>query len=302
MEWISTLLEAIGGILNRVFSAINHAFEAASSWLLSLPIGYMGIAPLVLVLIIFWLVRFAVGWGGKLSAETVYSEHPGMVQGDLRSFFILHALIWIPLALAVFIRTEVVQDVILFDPDSFTSQLIFSIPALYISTGFLGFVVWNGVSQSEEVRIEPTTISWRHKISILRFLSYSLAFILFRLFLYITLLNFGNWIRLPIANWEREIRFAGGLKVSGGDGDHFSTPTITIPAHSIDAIGEEEPWYLRLRNMGHLTVFRKGESPVELRYLIKFRQLRHIVGKLSENLANPSRGQQNLQAEVPDDE
>ncbi len=283
------LSKFFSGILTQLRSFLDqsaHAWGSVQEWLSVLPIGYVGIFALVLVSILFWMSRFVRRWRSKLADNTIYSEHPTMVQGDFRSLSILLLLI-IPFVLILAYEAyAIVVGEIAFDPNSIISHLIFAIPFIYISTGFLGFVIWNGVSHSEEVVIEPTKIKVIHKIPIGEYLLYAGIAVIFKFLLFITFFNFRNWIQLPLEKWGQEIKLAGGGKIKGNNNEYTpaKSRTLTIFASSIDSIGEEEPLLLRFRNIGHLVIYRIGEDPLELQYLPNFRLVKSVVLKLSDRI------------------
>lgn len=280
---LSSIREALEALPDHVLNAWGGVTHSLST----LPIAYIGVLLVVAVAILYWVSRFVRRWRTGRADDTVYSEHPTMVQGDFRTLSILYLLIVPFVCVIVFVCFRILSGDLHFDGSSIASQLIIGIPMLYISTGFLGFILWNGVSHSEEVRVEPTMIKLVHKIPVGEYLFYSFAFALFKLLLLITLLNFKDWVKLPLREWELEIKLAGGREIPTGeiDNEHLKSRTLTIFAHSIDSVGENEPWLLRWRNIGHLIVYRKGEDPLELRFLPKFRQLKTVVEKLSGNIA-----------------
>ena len=281
IDAIKEIWQNLVGFVSSIPTAGRALWDSFSE----LPFAILGLVPVFFVFLSLWIIRLAISLRDGSGDETTYCEHPAMVQGDFRSLTILHALIWIPVFFYGLLTAGIMQGFITFDPANLTSQLIFSIPSAYISAGLMGFIVWNGVSSSEEVNVTPTAITRRHEITSVVFFAYATSFVLFSLLLNIVLLNFGNWIKLPLRNWRREIWLAGGIKPSGTDvDDHFNTPVDYVPAASIDSIQPWEPVHLRLRNMGHLTIVRRSGNPLELRYLIKFKQLRKVVEELTGNV------------------
>ncbi|NOX95262.1 MAG: hypothetical protein GXP04_09270 [Alphaproteobacteria bacterium] len=283
MDEISKFFENALVWLKAIPNALRDIISTFSDLVNALPLGYVGILPIVLVFVLYAVTRYIRRWRGKLSSNTVYNEHPTMVQGDIRSFLILLLLTFIPLIISSVIGYFILTNKIPFEVSNLQSQLVFSIPLIYTSTGLLGFVVWNGVSQAEEIIIEPEKIKVIHKIPVGEYAFYTLAFMLLKLLLNMALVNIGDWVKLPLKRWEQEIKLAGGgnIPITDDIEERHKSRTLTIFARSIDSIGEEEPWLLRFRNIGHLTVYRIGENPLELRYLPKFKQLKTVVLRLT---------------------
>ncbi len=285
-DWLKERYESLANWLNQQWSAITENGPAAISIVRDLPLSNFVaniIFSFLFILLALWIIREFVRARMKLP-RGLYRKSPTMVQGrfGLFSIFVVFLLIGIVAFATSLGLIEELQSPWV----RVNRSILAEVGLFYICACGLSFFVWSGVSRSEIVVVDSSSISMREMFastalpnSFLVFIHrvawwlFIIVFHIASLFVFLVGPRFTKFIpRMDFRPWIRQIKKAGKWKKR------------TINAGGISgskALGQST--ILRMMNVGHIVVreIDSDEGPMELRYMPRFRELEDALGSIT---------------------